>query len=125
MHSDFSRSERLGEQIHRELSGLIQRELKDPRVGMVTIGEVEVSSDLSYAKVYYTILGDPDSHEETQQGLDRASGFLRSQLGKRLRTRLTPGLKFIFDDSEQRGARIDAAIAAARLQDDLARSDDQ
>jgi len=117
MSQEFSRGQRLAEQIHRDLAELIRRELKDPRVGMVTIGEVEVSPDLSHAKIYYTVLGDEAEQENSQKGLLRASGFLRSQLGKRLRTRITPELHFIFDDSPQRGDYIDALIAKARAKD--------
>ena len=119
MPKEFSRGQRLAEQIHRELAELIRRELKDPRVGMVTIGEVEVSSDLSHAKIYYTVLGDEAAQQNSQEGLARASGFLRSQLGKNLRTRVTPELHFVFDDSPQRGDYLDKLIAKARAKDSL------
>ncbi|HFD87875.1 MAG TPA: 30S ribosome-binding factor RbfA [Gammaproteobacteria bacterium] len=118
MPKDYSRALRLAEQIHRDLSVLISREVKDPRVGMVTIGDVEVSSDLSHAKVYYTLLGGLGDPEETQLGLEKASGFLRSRLGKALRVRFTPELHFIHDETEERGQALEALIAKARARDE-------
>ncbi|MGF1642150.1 MAG: 30S ribosome-binding factor RbfA [Thiotrichales bacterium] len=120
---EYSRTQRLGEQIHRELSELLLREVKDPRVGMVTIGAVEVSSDLSSAKVYYTAMGGDATRAETQAGLNRASGFLRSQLAHRLNIRQTPILRFLFDESAERGMRLDALISAARAADDQTHRD--
>ncbi len=117
MPQEFSRHQRLAEQIHRELAELIRRELKDPRVGMVTIGEVEVSPDLSVAKIYYTVFGDQEAQKNSQEGLECASGFLRSRLGKSLHTRVTPELRFIFDDSPQQGDHLEALIAKARARD--------
>jgi ribosome-binding factor A len=111
------RALRLGQQIHRALSELISRELKDPRVGMVTIGDVVVSGDLAHAKVYYTLLGDSQERETTQLGLDKASGFLRGKLGKYLRSRLTPDLHFIYDDTEESSLQLEALIREAREQD--------
>jgi len=120
---EFSRSQRLAEQVHRELAELIQRELKDPRIGMVTIGEVEVSSDLTHAKVFYTVLGDETERTDTQKALLRASGFLRHSLGKSLHTRVTPELHFIYDDTPQRGDYLDDLIAKARAKDETKKSD--
>lgn len=117
MPNEFSRTERLSAQIHRALSVIISQQLKDPRVGMITVSEVEVSSDLSYAKIYYTMFGDLGSPEETQVGLKQAGGFLRSQLSKVLTTRSTPELKFIYDDTPERGDHMEALIARARARD--------
>ncbi len=116
MPKEFSRTLRLGEQIHRELAQLLSREVKDPRVGMVTIADVEVSSDLSHAKVYYTILGDAD-RGEVQKGLEKASGFLRHKIGQAIKTRITPELHFRFDETSERGAHLEALIEYAVAQD--------
>lgn len=118
MSQEYSRSQRLAEQVHRELAELIRRELKDPRIGMVTIGEVEVSADLAHAKIFYTVLGNENEQTETQKALSHASGFLRHLLGKSLHTRVTPELHFIYDDTPQRGDYLDDLIAKARAKDE-------
>jgi ribosome-binding factor A len=117
MPREFSRSLRVGEQIRRELADLLRTEVKDPGMGLVTIGEVELSKDLSHARVYYTVFGDESATTITQTALERASGFLRRELGKRMRLRIVPELRFVFDDSELRGARVDALIEQARRKD--------
>ena len=118
MPQEFSRHQRLAGQVHRELAEIIRRELKDPRVGMITIGEVEVSADLAHAKVYYTVLGDASARLASQEALEHASGFLRHLLGKTLHTRVTPELHFIFDDSPQRGDYLEDLISKARAKDE-------
>ena len=123
MAKEFSRSRRVGEQIQRELAELVQRELKDPRLGMITISAVEVSRDMSVAKVYFTVLGD-ESHDEKQslKGLERASGFLRRELGHRMRLRSVPELRFHYDHSIEKGSRLSALINEA-VASDLDHSD--
>jgi ribosome-binding factor A len=106
------RPQKLGELIQRELSELLQRELRDPRVGMITITAVDVSPDVSHAKVLYTTL-DPAHVEEAAQGLKRAAGFLRSQLAKRIKLYTTPELRFEYDVSVERGDRLARLIDAA------------
>jgi ribosome-binding factor A len=114
MPREFSRSKRVEAQIQRELAQLIQFELKDPRVGLVTVSGVEVSRDLAYAKVYVTALGTEEhSVEEMLAALNHAAGFLRRELGKHLTTRVTPQLTFIYDASVERGANLSALIDAA------------
>lgn len=81
---------------------------------MVTIGDVVVSGDLAHAKVYYTLLGDSLARQSTQVGLEKASGFLRGQLGKYLHSRLTPDLSFIYDETEESSQRLEALIRKAR-----------
>ncbi len=109
---------RVGEQIRRELSRLISREVKDPRVGMVTVSDVEVSGDFSHARVYYTLLGeDEGDREASQQGLERAAGFLRGRLGRAIKLRHVPQLHFIYDTTAEEGDRLEALIAAARKRD--------
>ena len=120
MPAEFSRTERLSEQIKRDLALLIQRELKDPRIGMVTVNFVDLSKDLSYADVNVTALVSDDSDEKIIESLtilNEASTFLRMELGRALKVRKLPHLRFHYDDSLKRGARINALIHQA-LQSD-------
>jgi len=103
------RPQKLGDQIQRELSDLLARELRDPRVGMVTITSVDVSPDFSHAKVFFTLL-EKEKLEDTVHGLRRAAGFLRSQLAKRIRLYTTPELRFEYDESVERGDRLSRLI---------------
>ena len=109
MKRSSGRPQKLGDLIQRELSDLIQRELRDPRVGMVTLTEVDVSPDLSHAKVFFTTLGG-ESLKETTQGLQRAAGFLRSQLARRVKLYTTPELRFVYYESVERGDRLSRLI---------------
>jgi ribosome-binding factor A len=120
MPAEFSRTQRLGEQIKRDLALLIQRELKDPRIGMVTVNFVDLSKDLFYADVNITVLVADDSDEKIIESLtilNEASTFLRMELGRALKVRKVPHLRFHYDDSLKRGARINALIHQA-LQSD-------
>lgn len=113
MTSDYPRSHRVADFIQRELAGLIRTEVRDPRISpMLTLASVEVSRDLSIAKVYYSLL-DSGEHRDTQDALERASGFLRRQLAKQMSTRSVPQLRFYYDDSAERGAHMTALIANA------------
>lgn len=113
MTSDYPRSHRVADFIQREIAGLIRTEIKDPRISpMLTIASVEVSRDLSVAKVYFSLF-DPEEHKETQAALERASGFLRRQLARQMNTRSVPMLRFYYDDSAERGAHMSAVIADA------------
>lgn len=111
MPKDYARTERVGEQIQRELAELLRLEVRDPRVKLVTLTGVEVARDYSHAKVFYTVLNGGD--KAVQQGLERASGFLRSQLAHSLKLRITPQLHFVFDASVQRGSRLSQLIDEA------------
>jgi ribosome-binding factor A len=95
--------------MQRELSDLIRREVRDPRVGMVTLTSVDVSPDLSHAKVFFTIL-DKQKVGETTQGLQRAAGYLRSQLAHRMKMYTTPELRFVYDESVERGDHLSRLI---------------
>jgi ribosome-binding factor A len=106
---DYPRSDRLASQIHRELSSLIQHSLKDPRLASPCVLDVKVTRDLSLAKVYFSVLQAEDS-DETQKALTRAAGFLQRELGKVIKSRLTPRLVFIFDDTDIRGRTMDELI---------------
>jgi ribosome-binding factor A len=106
-----NRSFKVADQIQRDLTELIARELKDPRVGMVTIAAVEVSADYAHAKVYFSVLtGDP---LHAQEGLNQAAGFLRAGLFKRLHIHTVPTLHFHFDRTTERAADMNALIAQA------------
>jgi len=107
------RPQKLGDLIQRELSELVQRELRDPRVGMITITGVDVSPDLSHAKVFFTILRKEDLDAATQ-GLKRAAGFLRSQLARRIKLYTTPELRFEYDESVERGDRLSRLIDSTK-----------
>lgn len=117
MAKDFARTDRIGEQIQRELAELLRLEVKDPRVRMVTLTGVEVARDYSHAKVFYTTLQGAD--KAVQQGLERAAGFLRSQLAHSMKLRVIPQLHFVYDTSVERGAHlsqlIDQAVASDRV----------
>ena len=112
----FSRSDRVAGQLRRELAQLIWAEVKDPRLGSVSVTDVEVSRDLAHAKVYLASQH-PESMPGSLQALTRAQGFLRRRLGQMLRMRTVPELHFLHDDSIERGARIDALISQAVSED--------
>jgi ribosome-binding factor A len=117
------RGQRVADQIQRDLSEIISMELKDPRVGMVTLTEVQVTPDYAHAKVYFTLLKDsPEAVRDTVAGLAKAAGFLRNALGKRLHIHTLPQLHFIHDTSTVRGmamsALIDQAMATTRPLDE-------
>ena len=117
MPKEFSRSRRVGDQIQRELSGLIHEEIKDPRLGMVSISAVSVSRDLGHAKVHVSVLGDDLETAESIEVLNKAAGYLRHRLGKLLHIRTVPELKFLLDRSLEEGARIGALINRAIASD--------
>jgi len=113
MPKDYPRSYRVADQIQRELATLIRQEVKDPGISpLLTIAEVEVSSDLSLATIYFTVLDDKDV-QTSSEALNRASGFLRGALAKRLRLRIVPQLRFRYDDSIRVGEQMDVLINAA------------
>lgn len=109
----FSRRDRVSEQIRRELAELIRTELKDPRVGMVSITDVEVSADYAHAKVFFSSMAGRDHLDSVLSGLQKASGFLRRELGRRITIHTTPQLHFVFDESLERGADLSKLIQEA------------
>lgn len=113
MPKDFPRSRRIAEQIQRELSEIIRLDLNDPRVGMITITDVEVSQDHAHATVFFTLLGDGERVTATTKALGHAAGYLRTQLARRMRLRTVPQLQFKYDASVERGARLSRLIDAA------------
>ncbi|MCA1926069.1 MAG: 30S ribosome-binding factor RbfA [Thiobacillus sp.] len=117
MPKDFPRARRVADQIQRELPELIRQEVKDPRVGMLTITEVDVNRDMEFAKVYFTTLGGEAEHAACLQGLQRASGFLRSQLSHRMQLRVVPRLTFVYDHSVEHGMALTRLIETAVAED--------
>ncbi|MBI5450652.1 MAG: 30S ribosome-binding factor RbfA [Gammaproteobacteria bacterium] len=114
MAKEFSRTLRIAEHIKRQLAGLIRDEIKDPRVGRVTVSDVEVSRDLAHAKVYVTVLGlEAEAAQSTIEALNHAAGFLRRELGQQLNTRTVPALRFFYDAVQEEGNRIEALIDKA------------
>lgn len=116
MPKDYPRSDRLASQIHRELSSLIRTELKDPRLAQPSILDVQVTRDLSLARVYFSVLN-PDDSESTTQALNHAAGFLQREIGRVIKSRSTPRLTFIFDDTDIRGRTMDELIDSAIARD--------
>lgn len=129
------RTQRLGDQIQREIANLIRTEIKDPRLGMVTVSAVKVSPDMGYADIYVTVLGSTldEKPDASIAVLNAAAGFLRGEIGRAIKTRITPRLRFHFDEVVARGNRmatlINAAVredaARAQAQTDVSANDDE
>ncbi|WP_404365029.1 30S ribosome-binding factor RbfA [Marinobacter sp.] len=119
MPKEFSRIDRIADQIQRELAQLIQREIKDPRLGMITINAVKVSRDMGYADIYVSLLTTEDLTEESPEVqeslavLRKSAGFLRGQLGRAMKLRMVPHLRFHFDRLPGKSRRIDSLIDEA------------
>ena len=106
----FKRSERVQELLLKEISTLIQKGLKDPRIGFATVTTVELTNNLKHAKVYISVFGTESEQCDTITGLNNASGFVRGSLGKNLNLRYIPVLEFILDETAKRVARINKII---------------
>jgi ribosome-binding factor A len=126
MAREYSRRERVGDYLQRELALLIQRELRDPRVGMVSVTAVDVSRDLAHARIYFTLLGcdTAEDAEPAAQVLNGAAGFLRSALARNAPMRTVPRMRFIFDTSVGRGRDLEALIERAAAADARHHDDD-
>ena len=120
MAKQYSRTQRIGDQIQRELATLIPREIKDPRLGFITVKCVDVSRDISHAKVFITVMGDnsPEVIKENLTVLKDAAGYLRMLLGKAMKLRSLPALHFHYDESITRGAHLSALIEQAVSEDE-------
>jgi ribosome-binding factor A len=126
MAREYPRSRRVAEQIQRELAQLIREEVKDPRLGMVTVSGVEVSRDIAHAKVYFTLLGGEEGQaDESARILNKVAPFLRRALGQRMVIRSVPQLHFIHDVSVERGARLSSLIDAALAEDEAKAKKDE
>lgn len=124
MPREFARARRVEEQLQRLLSEVIRREIKDPRVGPVTITAVEVSQDLTHAKVYFTPFAGTGDAAAELAALRHAAGFLRREVGRDLRLRVTPELDFRLDETIERGSRLSALIDSAVATDRERHQDD-
>ena len=115
MAKEYARTQRVADYLQRELAALIQHQVRDPRVGMVSVTGVDVSRDLGHAKIYYTVLGvdSSDDAKESTEALNKAAGFLRSQLSKDSSMRSVPQLRFYFDSSVGRGRHLEDLIRRA------------
>ncbi|MCK4743352.1 MAG: 30S ribosome-binding factor RbfA [Sulfuriflexus sp.] len=117
MAREYARSDRVADQIQRELARLIQRDMSDPRLELLSVSAVEVTRDLAYATVYVSSLTEKTSHKEILSVLAKANGFLRRELGKAMRLRIVPELKFKYDESIEKG------MSMAKLIDDAVKND--
>ena len=128
MAREFSRTDRVGQQIHKEIASILQNEFKnrDPRLGMVTVSAVEVSRDLSYAKIFITVFNtqDEDAAKQSAKVLNEATGYIRSLLGKRIRARIMPELKFVVDNSLMEGMRISNLVDSIIREDNAKHVDE-
>lgn len=104
------RANRVAEQMKKELGGIIGQKLKDPRIGFVTVTDVEVTGDLQQSTIFISVLGSDAQKEATLAGLTKAKGFIRSEIGQRIRLRKTPEIEFAFDDSVEYGNRIESLL---------------
>lgn len=129
MPHEYRRSDRVADQIQRELATLIQQNIKDPRVGMVTITAVDVSREFEYARVFFTVLGNDQQKQSTLKGLKSAAGYLRRELARRIKLRSTPELQFVYDTTMENAQRITSLISQAIATDnanrETNRNDDQ
>ncbi|MCK7596068.1 30S ribosome-binding factor RbfA [Microbulbifer sp. CAU 1566] len=125
MAKEFHRADRVADAMRRELARLIQHEVRDPRVGMVNVNDVEVSRDLTTAKVFVTLVGEDDRSkiDISMEALNKAAGFLRSQLAKEIQIRTIPRLQFRYDETSVRGQHLSALIDKA-VKSDQQKSDD-
>jgi len=124
MSREFGRNRRIAEQMRRNLSEIVRREVKDPRLQFMTITDIEVSGDLSHANIFFSLLDPKQDPQAASEALQRAAGFIRKQLGHGMRIRQVPQLHFMHDESLARGARLTALIDDAVSRDREAAEDD-
>jgi len=114
MAKEYSRTSRVSQQVQKELARILQQEVKDPRIGMVTISGVDITRDLAYAKVFVTFLTIGDqTNEESLEGLNSAAGYVRRLLGKAMRLRIVPEVRFCFDETLTEGLRLSELVSGA------------
>ncbi|MEN2939493.1 Ribosome-binding factor A [Mannheimia haemolytica] len=126
MSREFKRSDRVAQELQKEVAVILQREVKDPRIGMVTVSDVEVSRDLAYAKIFVTFLFDNDVEaiKQGMQGLEKASPYIRTLLGKAMRLRIVPELRFIYDESLVEGMRMSNLVSSVIKNDEEKHKED-
>jgi len=113
----YKRKDRVGDQIKKEVSRIIQSELKDPGIGFVTVTDVELSNDLRNAKIFFSVLGDEQKKTDSSQALQRAVSFVQYEIGRKMRLKFTPKIKFIYDHSLEKGAKIERALKELHLRE--------
>jgi ribosome-binding factor A len=114
----FKRADRVADLLKVEISDILLKQIRDPRIGTVTITAVEITDDLRYAKVFFVEMGKDQIDDHTREGLQKAKGFLKRELGKRLKLRYIPDISFIFDKSFAYGNRIEKLIAEIHRQEE-------
>lgn len=129
MSRDYARTDRVGQEIQKEVAMIIQREVKDPRLGMVTVNAVEVTRDLAYAKVFVTFFTlEGQNIDKSLEVLNEAAGYIRGILAKRIKARIMPELRFVYDKSLVEGVRmttlVDKAVASDKHNDESAESEE-
>lgn len=118
MAREFARTDRVGQEIQKEIAMIIQREVKDPRLGMVTVSAVEITRDLAYAKIFVTFFTlEGQNIDESIKVLNEASGFIRTLLAKKIKARIMPELRFIYDSSMVEGVRMGTLVDKAVAED--------
>ncbi|WP_057831745.1 30S ribosome-binding factor RbfA [Colwellia sp. TT2012] len=118
MAREYARTDRVGQQIQKEIAVILMREIKDPRLSMTTVSAVELTRDLAYAKIFVTFFNDnADEIKASLEVLADAEGYIRSLLGKRLRARIMPHLRFVYDSSMREGVRMGALVDKAIASD--------
>ncbi len=120
MAREFKRADRVAQEIQKEVAVILQQEVKDPRIGMVTVSDVEVSRDLAYAKIFVTFLfdNDPEHIAQGMKGLEKAAPYIRTLLGKAMRLRIVPALRFVYDNSLMEGMRMSNLVTQAVRKDE-------
>jgi len=113
----MKRADRVSDLIKAEISDILLREARDPRIGSITITDVKLTDDLKSARIYFVSMGDDSRRAEAEEGLQQAAGFLRRELGKRIKLRFVPAISFIYDRSFEYGERIDKLLSDARRED--------
>lgn len=126
MSREFKRSDRVAQELQKEIAVILQREVKDPRVGMVTVSDVEISRDLAYAKIFVTFLFDNDLEaiKQGMKGLEKASPYIRTLVGKAMRLRIVPELRFVYDESLVEGMRMSNLVSNVIKNDEAKHKED-
>ena len=126
MAREFARTDRVAQEIQKEIAMIIQREVKDPRLGMVTVNAVEITRDLAYAKIFVTFFTlEGQSDKESAAVLNDAAGYIRTLLAKRIKARIMPELRFVFDQSMSEGVRMSALVDQAVASDNSNGADNE
>ncbi|MDG6897337.1 ribosome-binding factor A [Actinobacillus delphinicola] len=126
MAREFKRADRVAQELQKEIAVILQREVKDPRIGMVTVSDVEVTRDLAYAKVFVTFLFDNDQQyiDQAMKGLEKAAPYIRTLVGKAMRLRIVPELRFVYDNTLIEGMRMSNLVSSVVREDEKRHQED-